>query len=144
MDSAPVPESPRRRSRLRRILIWTGSSLAVLALAVFFGAPPIIASVVHSKLHAALNDRLDGTATVGGVSFSWTSGATIRDLEIKDRAGAPLASVKWIAADLSLLSALGGRIIADVRIDSPRLEVRRGADGTVNLASLVKPTSATT
>src|SRR5688572_20979865 len=94
--------------RARRILIWTGASVAALILAVLIFAPPVIAGVIKSQLTSTLADRIDGTSTVGGVSFSWFSGATIRDLEIKDRAGAPLASVKSIAADLSLPSAMGG------------------------------------
>jgi len=134
---------PAGRLRLRRILIWTGSSLGALVLVILLGGPTVIASIVRSKLQSTLNERIDGTATVGSVSFSWFSGVTIRDIEIKDRAGAPAASVKSVSADVGLMAALGGRIIANARIDSPRLEIRRGADGNLNLASLMKPTGAT-
>jgi len=135
------PAKPRRR--LRRVLTWTGASLGVLALTVLVAGPTVIASVARSKLQSILNARIDGTATVGSVSFSWFSGVTIRDIDIKDRAGAPVASVKSVSADVGVLSALGGRIIANARIESPRLEVRRGPDGALNLTSLVKPTAAT-
>jgi len=138
MDSAPVPEAPPRRSRLRRILIWTGASLAVLVLAVFFGAPPIIASVVRSRLQATLNDRIDGSATVGDVSFSWFGGAGIHNVEIKDRRGARVASVKSISAGLSLRAIFGGRIVAAVRVENPHLEIRT-TDGRLNLTAILKP-----
>ena len=144
MESAPLPEvPPPRRSRLKRILIWTGSSFGALLLVILIGGPPIIASIVRSKLQSTLDERVDGKATVGSVSFSWFSGVTIRDVEIKDRAGAPAASVKSVRADVGVMAALGGRIIANARVDSPRLEVRRGADGNLNLTSLMKPTGAT-
>jgi hypothetical protein len=83
MESAPPPEAPPRRSRLRRLLIWTGASLGVLVLVVFFGGPPLIGSIARSTLQSILDDRIDGKATVGSVSFSWFSGVTIRDIEIR-------------------------------------------------------------
>lgn len=145
MESKPLPEAPPpppRRPRFRRLLIWTGALLAGLILVVLIAGPPIIASIVRAKLQSTLDERIEGTSTVGAVSFSWTSGVTIRDLEIKDRAGAPVASVKAVSADLGVLAALGGRVIANARVDSPRLDIRRGADGNLNLTSLLKPRGA--
>ncbi|HKS16917.1 MAG TPA: hypothetical protein VJU16_06365 [Planctomycetota bacterium] len=139
MEVAPTPTS---RPRLRRILIWTGSILGGLLVVGLIAGPPIIGSIARSKLQSILNDRIDGTATVGSVSFSWFSGVTIQDIDLKDRAGAPLASVKSIRADLGFLSVLSGRIVASVTIASPRVDVRRRADGLLNLASAMKPDGA--
>lgn len=130
-------------TKRRKILIWTGSTLGGLLLVALIAGPPIISSIARSKLQAILNERIDGTATVGSVSFSWFSGVTIRDIDIKDRAGAPAASVKSVSADVGVMGVLSGRINATARIDSPRLEIRRGADGNLNLTTLMKPTTAT-
>ena len=142
MDSAPAPEAPPRRSRLRRILTWTGATFGAFIVVVLLFGPGLIASIVRTQLTATLNDRIDGTSTVGEVSFSWTGGATIRDIDIKDRTGAPLASVKEVSADLSVLSALRGRFIATARVDSPRLEFRRLPDGRLNLMAALKSRDA--
>ena len=142
METPPAEPAPPRRPRARRLLIWTGASVAALILLGVIFAPPVIAGVIKSQLTSNLADRIDGTSSVGGVAFSWFSGVTISNLEIKDPAGAPLASVKSISADLSLLSAIGGKIIATVRIDSPRIDVRRRADGRLNLAAAVKTSAA--
>lgn len=136
-----APETQARRPRLRRILIWTGSILGGLLLVGFFAGPPIIESVVRSRLQAALNDRLDGSATVGGVSFSWFGGASIRDIDVKDRHGARVVSVKSVSAGLSLRAIFGGRIVAAVRVDHPTLEIRR-IDGRLNLTAILKPEAA--
>jgi hypothetical protein len=139
----PVSPPPPRRSRGRRILIWIGAILAVLILGFLFVAPPLIAGVIKSKLQAQLNERIDGTGTVGPVSFSWTGAATIRDLEIRDRNGATVASVKALKADVGVRALFSKYVIADVSIDSPRIEIRK-TDGRLNLAAILKqqPASA--
>src|SRR5690349_12625661 len=116
-------------TKRRKTLIWPGSTPGGPLLAAPIAGPPIISSIARAKLQAILNDRIDGTATVGSVSFSWFSGVTIRDIDIKDRAGAPAASVKSVSADVGVMGVLSGRINATARIDSPRIEIRRGADG---------------
>src|SRR5688572_28702293 len=120
----PAP-APARRSRGRRVLLWIGAILAVLLLVAFVAVPPIVAGAIKSKLQATLDERIDGSATVGPVSFSWTGSATIRDLEISDRAGARVASVKSLKADVGVRALFSKYVIADVSIDSPRLEIRK-------------------
>ncbi|HEY3226821.1 MAG TPA: hypothetical protein VGK61_07510 [Planctomycetota bacterium] len=137
-SEAPPPPPAKPRRRLRRILIWTGSSLGVLALTVLVAGPTVIAAVIRSRIAAAVAEKLDATTEIGSVSFSWSGRIALRDLAIRDRAGATVASVKSIDADVALFSAIRGRIIAKVLVDRPRIELRRGTDGKLNVDTLPK------
>jgi hypothetical protein len=137
--ATPPPPPRKKHSRLRTILFIAGGALVVLILGVVFFAPPIIASTIRSQFLSNVHDRIDGTATLGEVTFTWGNGAILRDVSIKDRSGATIAAVKEVHADISILSAVGGRIIADVRVDGPRVELRRAPDGRLNVISASKP-----
>src|SRR5258705_5432782 len=132
-EAASSPPLAKPRRRLRRILIWTGSSLGVLALTVLVAGPTVIAAVIRSKIASAVAENLDATTEIGSVSFSWSGKVALRDLVVRDRAGATVASVKSVDVDVALFSAIRGRIIADVRVDSPRLDIRRLPDGKLNV-----------
>ncbi len=141
MEPEPPPHPPT--SRRRKVLIVTGASLGVLVISALIILPPIIASIIRTQFVSTVNERLDATAAVGHVSFSWTGGVSLRDVDIKDRSGQSLASVKSIDAGVGLLAALRGRYITDVRIDQPRLDIRRGADGRLNVEGITKPDTPT-
>src|SRR5262245_13330646 len=131
METTPAPDPatplppPRKRSRLKLILLIAGGVLVALIVAVLVFAPPVLASTIRSQFVSNVQARMDATASLGNVSFSWFTGATLHDVSIKDRQGATIAAVKEMRADVKLLPALGGRVIADVRVDGPRLELRR-------------------
>ena len=78
----PPPTSPptRKCSRLRTILYIAGGVLVALVLGIVFFAPPVIASTIRSQFLSNVHARIDGTATLGDVSFSWGSGAVLRDV----------------------------------------------------------------
>jgi hypothetical protein len=125
--------------RHRKKLIIAGSVAGAVLLSILFVGPAIAASIIRGKIAAAVAENLDATAEIGSVSFSWGGRIRIDDLVIRDRSGASVGSVESIEADVSLGSALRGRYIADVRIDAPRLSLRRAPDGRLNVQTLPKP-----
>src|SRR5688572_2860988 len=128
MEPEPVPPPAPRKRRLRRVLLIVGASLAVLILAVLIAAPPLIASTIRGQFIASVEKNLEATASVGDVSFSWTGRVSLNDVAIKDRSGATLASVKSAVAQVGVVSALKGKYVADFKLVSPRIELRRGDD----------------
>src|SRR5688572_23466736 len=135
----PVPPPAPRKRRLRRILLIVGASVAVLILVVLIAAPPLVASTIRSQFIANVEKNLDATASLGDVSFSWTGRVALNDIAIKDRSGATIASVKSATAKVGVLEAIKGKYTADFRLESPRIELRRGDDGRLNIASVAKP-----
>ena len=141
MSGSAAPESPRPAflKRHRKKLIVAGSIAAGLAFTVLFIGPAIAASIIRAKIKDAVAENLDATAEIGSVSFSWSGRIRLEDLVIRDRSGATVASAETVDVDVSILPALRGRYIADVRVDAPRLDLQRAPDGRLNLETLAKP-----
>jgi hypothetical protein len=123
----------------KKVLLWTAGACAALFLVVLAFGPMILAPIVRSKVVAALNERLNGSAELQEFSFGWGGGVHIGGLAIRDAAGEVVFSVKRIEVATSVMSALGGTYIADIRIEDPAVVVRHHADGTFNFQALMKP-----
>jgi hypothetical protein len=139
LANPPAEPAPPRARRLRKILIIAACVLGGLLLVAFIAVPPIAAAAIRSQFLTTVGHRLDATASLGGVSVSWTGKVSFRDLEIKDRAGATIAAVKSIDAHVGVMRAPRGEYVADFHVDSPRIELRRSADGRLNVAAVTKP-----
>ena len=100
--AAACSAPPRRRAGrwLRRLL----PLVTLLGCAVWF-APAIVAktNLRNTLARQALAD-LRGSVEVGGASLGWLSPVELRDVTIKDEAGASLVSVPKVTSQKSLLA----------------------------------------
>jgi len=125
-----VPATRRRRWALVLLLV------VLLLIALLLLAPVVAAPWVAGLLVDEANDRLDGRAGVGELSFGWGGGLHVSDLSLADREGAEVLALQRLDAQVDLLSALSGRCIATVRAAGLRLHLRRDATGALNLQTL--------
>jgi uncharacterized protein involved in outer membrane biogenesis len=132
--NTPVPPPPvAKKKRWKKVLTITGWSLLGMILLVILLAPPIIGSVAKSRIAAIMGERLQGEVTLDDVSFSWPCRLQVDGVRVVPRGFAdPLLQIKKVDLHVSLGSALGGRVIADVEVVAPRVIVERGSDGKFN------------
>jgi len=84
------------------------------------------------------------TADAGNTlrSLTLAGKAELRRLEVKDRAGAPLAGLQRLTAELEQFDVVGRVLkLAKVTIEQPQLHVARERDGSINLLALLPPDS---
>ncbi|MHC4605799.1 MAG: DUF748 domain-containing protein [Planctomycetota bacterium] len=134
------PEAPpvKKRKRWKKVLLWVcGIFVALVVLAYFIG-PPIISSVAHGAIVATVPEKLNATAELDSLSFSWSGNVHLRGLVIRDGEGREVLSVPEIAVDAAPFDAIGGKYIATIRIEGPVIRAHLQEDGSVNLAGLPK------
>lgn len=120
----------RRRPWLRRVLLLLGG-LGLLLLA----APLYAGKLLAPFLVSTLEERLGARAELDGVSFAWPARLTVRGLELRDAAGAPLASLDALEGALELGPLLSGELRATLDVRYPELHLARAADGRWNFES---------
>ena len=95
--------------RIKVILMALG---ALILLAVgswqLFGAS--LTDTVKQKLIQAASTSLNGSLSVGAVDFSLAGSLTAKQVELKDKSGAPVASVKTLSIDYDLSDLFGRRL----------------------------------
>lgn len=124
MTDAHVPSSPPRRgSWKRRVLLFLGALLVLLALAPFYLGP-----ILRSYVESQLAERFDARARVRAVSFGWPCRLQVRGIELLDESNAPLVSLDELRASLELGPLVSGEIRADIELVYPELHVSRTAE----------------
>jgi len=140
--AAPAPAPQPNRKRWKKILLISGGVFVGLILVLLLLGPSIIASVARSKISALVAEQTGATATVGGVSFSWSGHIELDDFRLVPRNfSEPLVEVKKIDIHVDVGAALGGRYIAAVEVVAPKVLVEKGADGKFNYEFPPKPES---
>ena len=122
--------------RQRRWPYVIGGLLALL-VAVYFVATSsaFLKSIILPKVATALGSDV----TVEEISLSPFSSVVIRGLKVVPKGEAALAEVREIRARYSLMSILRGDIqVEEVTVDGPTITVIEKADGSGNLATLLK------
>jgi hypothetical protein len=120
-------------SRWKRGLVIAGASLVGLAVLVALLAPTVVAAVAKSKIQSVLAEKLQAEVTVGGVSFRWSGRVSVEAVRIVPRGfSEPLLDVERADADVDLLAAAGGKILARVVVAAPKLLIEKNAAGTFN------------
>jgi hypothetical protein len=129
---APAP-APSKSKRWKKVLLVAGSIVTGLILFILIAGPFIIGAIAKSQIASVLSEKLQATATVGGVSFGWSGHVQIDDLRLVPKNFSdPLIEVKKVDVNVNLGSAIGGKYIADVEVVAPRILVEKGADGKFN------------
>lgn len=122
----PRPRWPKFLAGFLAFLV----ALYILATSGFFIKTFIVPRVASS---------IGSDVVVEDVSLSPFSSVTIRGVKVTPKGEATLAEVKEIRARYSLLSILRGKMQVDeVTVDSPVVNVVQRADGSGNLATLLK------
>ena len=139
VDSATTPsevspEPPKRRRWLRRLAILAGVLLLLAILAPLSLSLPFVRKMVADKIGAALGREV----TIGGAFAFWGRGLDLDDLVVQSPAGfdEPLATVKHVHVDVSVLALLGGGFDADVLVEQPRVAFAKDAAGRSNTDGL--------
>lgn len=130
----PAPPVPHRR---RRVLIWSGGVLLVLALAAailaaiwdwnWFRGP--LASIASARMHRQVS--IDGNLRAH--LWSWEPSASVEGIRVAnpDWAGkADLADIRRLVVQIRLKALLGGHLdMTLLEVDAPHLALYRDADG---------------
>jgi hypothetical protein len=141
MDVSDTDPKPPPRGWLRAHGYWLGIALALLlvyALAGFFLVPRIgraqAIKYVEQDMHRQLR--------VGALAFNpFTLKVEIRDLELSEADGSPIAGFALLRVELSAVSSLLHRAwtLSEVRIEQPSVNALIDATGSLNLARLAPP-----
>ncbi|MCP3978098.1 MAG: DUF748 domain-containing protein, partial [bacterium] len=125
-----APRVPRRR-RLRRWGIAAAVLFSIYSLFGFFGVPAIVRSLLESTLPKTLKVG----ATVDSARFNpYSLVLTVRDLDLTDRLGEPLASADALRVNLEAVSSLfsWAGVVHEIRIDGLYFALRRVENGELN------------
>lgn len=121
------------------ITIFLGLLGGGLGLATALAASPPGRALLARAASEALSRALRGQVTIGSVGGSFFGGLTIRDLEIRDDAGNPFASIPRAVADYRLENLLAGRIVLDrLILVEPRIEIVKWRSGRTNLEDILR------
>ena len=130
-----VPSAaPKRRRWLRRLVVLGAVLLLLVVLAPLALSLPFVRGIVADKVGEALNRQV----TIGGAFAFWGKGLDLDDLVVHSPAGfdEPLATVKHVHVDVSVLALLGGSLDADVLVEQPRVAFAKDAAGRSNTDGL--------
>ncbi len=132
MSTSNSPYIQRRR-RWPKVL---GVVVVLLVGGYFFLTSSVfLKSFVLPKVSSAIGSEV----SVEDISLSPFSSVTVRGLKVTPKGEAALAEVREFRARFSLFAILGGKIQVDeVTVDGPSIHVIEKADGSGNLATLLK------
>jgi hypothetical protein len=99
---------------------------------------------LRGKAEARLGQRVNGSAQLGGLTFSLRSGVTLRRLSLRDPAGAEVVAVEEAHVDPSFRQLIRGKIdIEAVEVRGVKLRLEQLAEGGTNLSKLFGPKPGT-
>lgn len=133
---ADAGQALRRRWRLLAIL---GFAFASYTLAGFFLVPWLAKSYIESYVR----DDLKRQVTVGELTFNpFTFASDVRNFSLSEADGSPIASFDLLRINFQLSSIFNRAwTFSELRIDAPQVRVLMAADGSLNLAKLVPPST---
>jgi len=128
--------------RWKKILLWCVGILVVLVLFGFFGAPPILKSVLVKKLSAALNRDV----FIEKISINpLTLGLKVRGIVVSEKGSKErFFSLDRFETGVALAIFKGNIALRRIYLKDPYVSVIRKEDGTYNFSDLLeKKTSET-
>ena len=120
------------------------AAVALAGAALFAGSAYAVVTsdaFVRRMVRSLLARVVRGPAHIEGASFSFREGLVVRGLEVRDPddpAGDASVQVETLRADYGLFVLGEGPRITDVLLENPRVRVRRLADGTLSVGSLLE------
>ncbi len=125
--------------RTAQVLAFVGTLLiGVMAVALIVSQTPWFKDWLRRYVMRESKQYLNGQLTIGGLGGNLFFGVNLSDVAV-DVSGERVIAVKDLQVDYSVFDFVSrGLIVDDIRITEPRLVLRRGPDGSWNLASLVK------
>lgn len=147
MSETPLP--PVRRRWWRRLLVWIGLPIAVLAVALMVMASIFDESITRRLLDAVGNQlRTELTVRKAGLSLLRRfpeASVNLEDVQLKDAFGRSLLQAREVSFRFRLFSLFGERIeIKKVVVSGGSLNVRIDAKGRANYDIYKEGSSATT
>ncbi|HZZ85607.1 MAG TPA: DUF748 domain-containing protein [Anaeromyxobacteraceae bacterium] len=120
-----------------RSSVVLASLVALYAALGFLLAPRLIRNAILEKGPAALKREV----RVGEVKVNpFALSVTIRDLDVRDHGGEPLAGWGSLYVRATLLPLLHGEVgLAEIRLDRPAVRLALKPDGTLNVQDLFPP-----
>ncbi|HEV2700897.1 MAG TPA: DUF748 domain-containing protein [Steroidobacteraceae bacterium] len=124
----------------RRIFLWTGVALLVVAaygLFGFYGVPALI----RSQGTAFVMQKYQRTLQLGDIHFNpFTLELDLRDFAFPDSDGKPMLGAHRLYVNLQLASIWNrGATFKDIQLEAPAIHAQLRTDGSLNLADLAKP-----
>jgi hypothetical protein len=139
--SLPPAPPPRSKSRKRWWKIALGIVIALFLLILLL--PTLLSSVGKNFLLGEVNSRIAGTVNADSISLGWFSGASIRNLSVKDPDGKVILTVPTVDTGLSLSNALlDSTRHLDILIRADNATLIANSDGTNNLSRAFAPKSS--
>ena len=140
IDPAAIARHPRTRRWGLRAAIFMG----VLGVLGFFAAPPLLKSILVSKL----GDALHRDVAIESISFNpYTLTAKLSGLSVRERGegktGEEVLGFDSLTVNAELTSvAVAGVVIKEVLLEGPRLRLVRLDDKRYNISDLIEPSQA--
>lgn len=134
----PAPPA-RKRSWLRRVL-YVIVALIVLLIIVVLLIPTIASTAwVRSIVVNKVNANLNGHVEIASWSLGWFSPLEVSGVKVFDDQNRQVLQIPHVVSHLSFISAIFGKYdLGETTIDGLDFNAIRYADGTLNLAKLVK------
>lgn len=131
-----VGKALRRRWRLLAAL---GFAFTSYTLAGFFLVPWLAKSYIEGYVREDLGRQV----TIGELTFNpFTFASDVRAFSLSEADGSPIASFDLLRVDFSLSSVFNRAwTFSEVRLDAPQVRMLVAADGSLNLARLVPPST---
>jgi hypothetical protein len=133
---AGAGQALRRRWRLLAVL---GFAFASYTLAGFFLVPWLAKSGIESYVREDLGREV----AIGELTFNpFTFASDVRNFSLSEADGTPIASFDLLHINFSLSSIFNRAwTFLEVRLEAPQVRVLVAADGSLNLAKLVPPST---
>jgi uncharacterized protein involved in outer membrane biogenesis len=132
-----ITKRPRKRSRVRKLLLWSAVVLLLYAIVGFFVVPPILKSVLSRQL----SEKLHREATIQKIHMNpFTLTVDVQGFLLKDRTGGtPFISFDELFLDLEAVSVFkGGPVLREIRLTGPHAVIIRNEDLTYNFSDLLQ------
>lgn len=123
-------------SRWKKILLWCVGILVILILFGFFGAPPILKSILTKELSAALKRNV----SIQKISINplilklQVEGINVSEKESKER----FFSLDGMEARVSPAIIKGNIALSDIYLKNPYVNIVRNEDNTYNFSDLLE------
>ena len=139
-DSGDVrAEVSRARRVVRYALRGALALIALLVLLVVFIHTSPGQNLIRGRVVAALNKKMNGSASLDSLSVSLLSGVSLSGLSLKDAGGAEVVRVDELSTKLTLSRLLSGEVsVEHLKLHGVTLALKEAEGGGTNLSTLFK------
>lgn len=127
-----------------KFLKWVLIILVVILVAGYFGVPALLGTDwAREKIRVAMADETGRDVELGAISFGWTSGLTVSDVRVGQKAGdsdadGPLFVLDGLSLSVGWKDLLDKKIsVDDLTVKGPRIVIVRDKNGRLNIEDLL-------